>query len=123
VDTTVRNLPTERLANIAKETTTWAAEMKLPADLGTSIIEHIAEIGPRFAESTQSAKEDWLRGQHAIALKTLGSEEAVAAMNAKALAALSIAANNTFGKSLAQSPVFNSFWLARALASHRDKVK
>ena len=117
-----KTLPIERLSQVSTETRGWAAAMGFQSGLGTSIIEHIADIGPAYKSMSPEAQAQWTADQRSIALRHFGfDEKAVEALYAKAQQVL-LDSKNEFGMVLASAPQLRDFWLMQTLANHADAL-
>lgn len=116
-----RSLSTERLAAVNAEASEWAASLKLPAALGTAVIEHLAEIGPLVQKMSAAEKDQWVRDQYDRGVRHTGSPEKWRETRAKAEAAL--VGVHPFGSALRASPAFHSVWLSMTLANHAATVE
>ena len=112
-----KQLPTERLANVAQATREWASSMRFNPELGVAMIERIAEVGPKVAAMTEAGREQWALHNRAFNLRHAGSEQALEQLLADAKMALQIAGDNAISAKLATS-ILSEPWILRTLATH-----
>lgn len=113
-----RTLSPERLAAVNSEATQFVAQLSMAPELGTALIEHVSEIGPRFAAMSPDAKSAWLRAQRETGIRIAGGEAQLAAMKAAAIETINLAADEPFAQALLRSSVLDSWWLLSTLANH-----
>lgn len=93
----------KNLGQTAMEMRQLAADLKLPASMGKSLLEHLAFIAPKF-RSLNEDQSTAHRVQAEAALRSaFGSQEAADAKVAEARAALAIAKDNKLAAALGQS--------------------
>jgi hypothetical protein len=71
------DLPPDHLANIDKELTGWAAEMKFAPAVGRAITQRVVDVGTQLREKTPEALTSWLSDQDAALLRIAGDQATV----------------------------------------------
>jgi hypothetical protein len=117
-DASGQSMTPERLKDIHTELTSFAAAMRFRPTFGTSIIERLAEIGPKIRAMDENARSAWIVAQNRVTLQRVGSEAALDQLKADARAALGVAKGNKLAALLAESPHLNDAWLLATLAIH-----
>lgn len=114
-----RGLPPERIANIQKETGELSAALGLPASVGVSLTEHLAQLATQF-KAPNFDPAAWHAEQERVGIKLTGSKEGYDKMVSEAKALLGeLAPDNALAKALAGSAQMNSWYFASMMALHR----
>jgi hypothetical protein len=106
----------EQVTANAQSAAAWAAEMKLPAGLGSSLIERIADVENKVRKMDYNALSAWDSEQNQQLFPKAGSKEAYDALKADAKRAITeIAPSHPWSKT--DSAAFNDSFLVQSLAN------
>lgn len=111
----------EHLAKFNAEMTDWAAGMGFSAPTGNAVIEHLTKVAPQVSRMSAEEQATWKGEQERLALRVVGTEEALAAHRERARAALGMV-KGELGQALAKSPVLDDFFLTLTLSNHAERL-
>ena len=114
----------ERFSRHQAELSTFAAELKLNPGLGSTLIERLAEVGPKHQAMSKDERTNWLAQQTALAKKLAGGTDAkLAEVREFAKAVLARFPKNRFASDLRQSDVLNEAFTLLTLAHQEQSFR
>lgn len=118
-----QSLPPEEFSNVLSGTAQWAAELGMSRELGTAIIETMAQVGGQVSKMDADAKAKWVEAQERIGVRIAGSKASYALMIQKALTVISRASKTLdFSSKLKAGTAFQSTQILSLLATHHDQL-
>lgn len=117
------NLPPENFGNVVGVTAQWAAELGMSRELGTAIIETLAQVGGEVGKMDADQRAKWAQAQESIGLRIAGSKAALVEMHQKALTVIGRASKTIeFSQKLKDGPAMKSIQIVSLLATHHDQL-